>query len=95
MTNKQKENIRIAEENMKDLSDVPENLFRINYLQPIGFGEITEMENSTSPEEAFFEFTEKDFKVIACSDVRRLARLIWGHRRIALNDKFEKEAKND
>lgn len=86
MTAKRLKAIKEAEDNIPDLTSVLDIYFKINYLTPIGLASIKEESDSIAPEEAFFNYTEKGIKPESCSNVRRLARLIWGHRRIALND---------
>lgn len=83
LSKKQLNAITKAESNIDiDTSKLSDVALKVYWLMPLGISDIKEKEG-ISPEEAFFDWNEKGIKPKECSDVRRLVKLMFGHKRIA------------
>jgi len=74
--------IKNAEERIDDTSSLPDIALKYYWLMPLGIAGIKEKEG-VSPEEAFFDWSERGIIPAETSDARRLVRLMMGHKRIA------------
>lgn len=89
MTNKQKVAIKTAENNISiDTSKLSDIHLKVYWLMPLGINGIKQKEG-ISPEKAFFDWSERGVKPTETSDVRRLVKLMMGHKKIALNKSLQ------
>jgi hypothetical protein len=98
LTKKQEKAIANIEDIMKEwkekVNTMSEVLLKAYWLNPIGISHVIEEEEAMSPEEVFFNWSERGIMPYKTSNIRRLALLMSGHKKIALRHKFAQEIKN-
>jgi hypothetical protein len=94
LSNKRERAIAQIESEMKGWEEKVEKMDEVNFnaywKQPLGLSECEVSDGGVSAEEAFFNWSERGVKPTRVINIRRLAFLMAGHKRLAVADNISK-----